>query len=85
MITLRQLLPQQQLQFLFYELTEEIVDKLLQYQLDADIKYTNVTSDVVEKLHSLDKKVNVWTVDDPKTAELLAQMGVDFITSNILE
>ena len=85
MITLRQLLPQQQLQFLFYELTEEIVDKLLQYQLDADIKYTNVTSDVVEKLHSLGKKVNVWTVDDPKTAELLAQMGVDFITSNILE
>lgn len=85
MITLRQLLPQQQLQFLFYELTEEIVDQLIQYRLDADIKYISVTSEVVEKLHNLGKKVNVWTVNDPKAAELLIEMGVDFITSNILE
>ena len=85
MITLRQLLPQQQLQFLFYELTDEIVNKLSQYQLDADMKYKNITADIVKKLHSLGIKVNVWTVDDPEAAELLVQMGVDFITTNILE
>ena len=85
MITLRQLLPQQQLQFLFYELTDEIVNKLSQYQLDADMNYENITADIVKKLHSLGIKVNVWTVDDPEAAELLMQMGVDYITTNILE
>lgn len=38
-----------------------------------------------KELHSLERKVNVWTVDGPKSAELLVQMGVDYITSNILE
>ena len=29
-------------------------------------------------------KVNVWTVDDKILAERLIEIGVDFITSNIL-
>ena len=55
----------------------------MQYIAQAGFKYAeSVTSDVVEKLHSLGMKVNVWTVNDPKATELLAKMGVDFITSN---
>ena len=30
-------------------------------------------------------KVNCWTVDDPERAEQLAEWGVDYITTNILE
>ena len=31
------------------------------------------------------RKVNCWTVDAPEEARRLVAMGVDYITSNILE
>ena len=85
MVHLRKLLPEQPLQYLVKELTEEAKANLVKYALDLDIKYSNLTADQVEELHRLGRKVNVWTVDDPKIAALLVQMGVDYITSNILE
>ena len=85
MVHLRKLLPEQPLQYLVKELTEEAKANLLKYALDLDIKYSNLTADQVEELHRMGRKVNVWTVDDPKVAALLVQMGVDYITSNILE
>ena len=85
MIHLRKLLPEQPLQYLVKELTEEAKANLVKYALDLDIKYSNLTADQVEELHRMGRKVNVWTVDDPKIAVLLVQMGVDYITTNILE
>jgi len=85
MIHLRKLLPEQPLQYLVKELSEEAKANLVKYALDLDIKYSNLTADQVEELHCMGRKVNVWTVDDPKIAVLLVQMGVDYITSNILE
>ena len=85
MIHLRKLLPEQPLQYLVKELTEEAKANLVKYALDLDIKYSSLTADQVEELHSMGRKVNVWTVDDPKIAVLLVQMGVDYITTNILE
>ena len=82
---LRELLPEQPLQYLVKELTEEAKANLVKYALDLDIKYSNLSADQVEALHGLGRKVNVWTVDDPKIAVLLVQMGVDYITTNILE
>jgi len=85
MIHLRKLLPEQPLQYLVKELTDEVKATLVEYALDLDIKYSNLTADQVEELHRMGRKVNVWTVDDPKIAVLLVQMGVDYITTNILE
>jgi len=85
MIHLRKLLPEQPLQYLVKELTDEVKANLVEYALDLDIKYSNLTADQVEELHRMGRKVNVWTVDDPKIAVLLVQMGVDYITTNILE
>lgn len=36
-------------------------------------------------LHKKGILVNCWTVDDPTAAAALIEMGVDFITSNILQ
>lgn len=85
MICLRELLPDQPLQYLVGRLTDEVKADLIRYSLDLDIRYSDLTAAQVEELHSLGRKVNVWTVDDPKSAELLVKMGVDYITSNILE
>lgn len=51
---------------------------------DIDILYSTVTQEVVNYAHSLGVKVNVWTVDDPTTAREMLDMGVDFITTDIL-
>ena len=36
-------------------------------------------------MHAHGVEVNCWTVDDPVTAQMLSNWGVDYITSNILE
>ena len=40
---------------------------------------------LVEELHAGHIKVNCWTCNDSGTAGELIAMGVDFITTNILE
>ena len=85
MIHLRNLLPGHPLQYLVKELTEETKDNLVKYELELDIKYTGISPAQVDEIHRLGRKVNVWTVNDCKSAEELIQMGVDYITTNILE
>ena len=85
MIALRELLPKQPLQYLTKDYNQEILDTLIKYDLDLDIRYTAVTQEVVSELHSHGKKINCWTVNEPADGERLAGYGVDFITSNILE
>ena len=85
MICLRERLPQQPAQFLISEITDWLLDTLLKYHLDLDIRYNALTPEYVELLHANGIKVNVWTVNAPEDAQRLMDMGVDFITTNILE
>lgn len=85
LVKVRKILPNQSVQFLFNELTNEIFDSLVADKFDADIYYKHLTKEQIDKLHSTGIKINCWTVDDPQAAELLAEWGVDQITSNILE
>lgn len=83
---LRAILPDATIQFLTSELmSDAILKKLTENKLDLDIYYPKINREWIEKLHSLDIKVNVWTCDNKEHAESLIEMGVDFITSNILE
>jgi glycerophosphoryl diester phosphodiesterase len=43
-----------------------------------------VTPELVAEMHEKGILVNCWTVDDPVRGQELADMGVDYITSNIL-
>ena len=85
-LTLRDLLPQQPVQWLTAkELTEELLQTLIEQRLGLDSYYKVLTAEVVERLHAAELEVNCWTVDDPQWAQKLVEMGVDYITSNILE
>ena len=53
--------------------------------MDADVHYKALNKEVIDILHKAGLKVNCWTVDDKEIAEQLAEWGVDYITSNILE
>ena len=85
LISIRKLLPDQQVQCLLAEYNEDMIEKILAARMDLAIKYTFITKDIVEKFHNAGLKVNCWTVDNKIIAEQLVNLGVDFITTNILE
>lgn len=85
-IILRSLLALAKIQFLTSaEITTEIVETLKNSNLDLDIYYQRLTKENIALLHSHNIEVNCWTCDDKTSAEALADMGVDYITTNILE
>ena len=75
----------QQAQFLISSVPDWLLDTLQKYRLDLDIKHTVLTREYVEALHAAGIKVNTWTVNTPEDAQRVIDMGVDFITTNILE
>ena len=85
MICIRERLPQQQAQFLISSVPDWLLDTLQKYRLDLDIKHTVLAREYVDALHAAGIKVNVWTVNTPEDAQRAMDMGVDFITTNILE
>jgi len=85
LVYLRRKYPQQSAQFLISKFEDDLIDRLKAQNLDLDIYYKALTPENVALLHENGIKVNCWTVDDPQKAVEIADMGVDFITSNILE
>ena len=84
-ITLKQSYPDADVLFLTDQATEETLEFLLKYRIGLDIYYKSLSKEYVDLLHSKEIKVYCWTVDEPKDAYALIDMGVDAITSNILE
>lgn len=85
MCCLRRLLPDQQLQYLVSAITDDLLDTLIQNHLDLDIRFNNLTQEFLSDSHKNGILVNVWTVNTVDDALRLAEWGVDFMTSNILE
>ncbi|MBD5246268.1 MAG: hypothetical protein HDS58_03365 [Barnesiella sp.] len=71
-------------QFLGGAKWKDSMDWIKQQNIDVDLIWTAVQPEDVKMLHDMGLKVNVWTVDSPETAANLAEMGVDFITTNKL-
>ena len=85
MICIRELLPDQRAQFLVSAAEDWLVETLKKYRLDLDIKYSALTRELVEKVHGIGREVNVWTVNTVEDADRMIDLGVDYITTNILE
>ena len=58
---------------------------LVEDKIDIAISHKVLTKRVMRKLKEASVKVNCWTVDDARIAQKLIDMGVDYITTNILE
>ncbi len=85
-ITLRELLPDQPIQFLMAAAVTNLDKELMyKYRLDLDLYYEFATHELVTELHDNNVKINCWTCNDKQDAEALVDMGVDYITTNILE
>lgn len=85
LLRLRKILPTQSAQFLISAVTDEMFDNVKRDKLDVDVDYKALTAENVKAFHDAGIVVNCWTVNKKEDAERLAQYGVDFITTNILE
>lgn len=85
LLKIRELLPTQSVQYLFWKVTPEELERLGRDRIDADVWCNELTKEQIEALHNLGLKVNCWTVNEADDGERLASWGIDFITSNILE
>ena len=74
-----------ELAYLVGHIDAEVLHVLKKYDLDADVHYEGLLPDAVRAVHEVGQQVNVWTVNQPKIATKMAAMGVDFITTDILE
>jgi len=83
--TLRSLLPDAKIQYLCRTPSEETLEKMFDLRFDMDIYYPDLTPELVKAMHDNSLEVNVWTCDSKADAQKLAEMGVDYITTNILE
>ena len=62
-----------------------LLEKAAEHRFDLDLHFGMITKELVDRAHALGILVNVWTVDTLETAQRVADAGVDFITTNILE
>ncbi len=85
LVALRRILPDQRVQYLLNTCGEKELALLCQYHLGLDIRYTALNRELVEQVHAAGLEVNCWTVNTAEDGARLVDMGVDYITSNILE
>lgn len=87
LVFVREKHPAQAVQFLTGEVKDfdALIEKLKAHKFDWDAYHLTVTKELVEKCRAAGIRINVWTVDELKDADRLIEIGVDFITSNILE
>ena len=85
LVLVRKFAPEANCQYLIgKDFPETVKQKLVEHKMDLDIYHLHVTPALVAEMHEKGILVNCWTVDDPVRGQELADMGVDFITSNIL-
>ena len=73
------------LQFLTGEFNDDLLKTLVNNTISLDYYFGNLTKEIIDKMHDNNLVVNCWTVDKEIDADNLINMGVDMITSNILE
>lgn len=82
---IRKICPEQSVQYLFSEFKDGTIERVVADKMDVDVYFKALNKEIIGELHEKGIKINCWTVDSKETAEQLAEWGVDYITSNILE
>ena len=86
LVYLRRKLPTQSAQYLIGKnCPTNWLEMLKKENLDLDIYHKVLTKEMVDLCHENGITVNCWTVDKIEDAERVIALGVDMITSNILE
>ncbi len=85
LVRLRKILPEQKIQYLTGLFGEDVINFMKENNFEYDAHHSVITEESMKLLKEANIKVNVWTVDSPERAAELIDLGVDYITTNILE
>lgn len=85
LVYVRELSPNQPVQYLSWDYTDELLNKLIENQFGIDIDARKVTKEMVDKLHEHGLMVNCWYIDPPEIIEKLIGFGVDYLTVDNVE
>ncbi len=85
LLRIRAYKPTQKLQYLCGEVDDKLMEKLVRYTIGIDIAYTSLNKKNVAKMKGKGIVINCFTCNDLKDGEKLVELGVDFITTDILE
>lgn len=86
LIYLRRRYPNVPAQYLIEnEWDDSVIDSLEKYSLGLDIDYHLITKEIIDRVHAIGQEVNCWTVNDLDAGNKMVELGVDYITTNILE
>lgn len=84
---LREILPEQPMQYLtgVRDDFDWLIPELASHGMDLDVQWGAVNEELMALCRKHGVAVNCWTVDHPDDAGRLIALGVNYITSNILE
>ncbi len=85
LVYLRRRYPELRAMYLLDDWGKSSLDELTKYTLGLDIRYTSLTKEIVDAVHAAGLEVNCWTVNTKEDGEAMIALGVDYITTNILE
>lgn len=85
LVYLRRRYPVLRAMYLLEDWGKNSLDVLVKNNLGLDIRYTNLTKEIVDAVHAAGLEVNCWTVNTKEDGEAMIDLGVDYITTNILE
>ncbi len=85
LLYVRKILPEQSAMYLFSAFSTKTIEQLVRDNIDVALSHQALTPNAVNAFHKAGLKVNCWTVDGISRAENLVEMGVDYITTNVLE
>ena len=85
LLKVRELLPEQSAQYLFWKVTDEEIARLSHDKIDVDVWCKELTKEQIEACHKAGLTVNCWTVDTIEDGDKFVEWGIDYITTNILE
>ncbi|MBN2504619.1 MAG: hypothetical protein JXB20_04675 [Bacilli bacterium] len=85
LVHLRKNHTEQSIYYLTSLLDDHVFDLCEKNRFNLDVEHQALTEAAVKRLHLVGLKVCVYTVNDKDQAEKLIKMGVDYITTDILE
>lgn len=85
LVALRAAYPDADVQWLLGSISDDKLELLISSGMDADVAGSALTKEFIDAMHAAGRVVNAWTVDSLETAAHLRDIGVDMITTNILE
>lgn len=86
LIHLRSFLPENRMQFVGWNLEDEsMLGTFQEHRISLDLCHKGIDADLVRRAHACGLEVNAWVVNDLPLAQQMIDLGVDYLTTNILE